>query len=167
MRSIVLITALAAIGLQILAADVPTPQKTTKTAAAKKPAKGKVQAPVDVSAKLAADSAHIILAFRGPAQDVTISVKGVDGMEIGDFTPAEQRSFAPGDKLVLDVPIRPGEGQSHLVVSVDGAFGARRMGTVRSFAHGKPSAQQLKAAQGLVLKDHEGKPVKLMPVPDK
>lgn len=167
MKIIVLISTLACLGLQVMAMDTPNPKKATKSATSKKPSKGKVQAPVDVSAKLAADSARITLAFKGAAEDVTLSVRGVDGMEVTDFKPPEQRSFKSGDKLTLDVAFRPGEGQSHLVVSVEGSFGARRMGIVRSFGHGKPSPEQLKAAQGRALVDHEGKPVKLMPVPDK
>lgn len=160
LASAVLWSSLALLGLGACSSAAPAP---TKPAAAPAVA-GKPSAPVTVDAQLEEKAGRVTVRFDAPASDVRVSVHGVDGMLVTSApTPVEGGSFEQGASTAFDVAFTPGEGRSHLVVSVAGSFqGSPRM-RIASFSVGKPTAQQ-RDSGARKMTDSNGERVKLMPV---
>ncbi len=137
-------------------------------AAAQKPgapaAHGKPQAPVTISATLAADRAAVTVRFHSPATDVGIEVHGVDGLVVtSDATPLSGGRFARGETAKLDVAFTEGAEPGQLTVVVTGTFsGAKRMAST-GFVTRPPTPEQLKAGRNAAT-DASGRRIKLMPV---
>ncbi|MFY2564525.1 hypothetical protein ACN469_43465 [Corallococcus terminator] len=126
----------------------------------------KLSAPVEVDAQVDGDKATITLRFQGPADDVQVSLSGVDGLRVtSDTTPLRGARFEQATTRTLDVDFAPGDGRSHLVVTVSGTFRGAPMAKVATFSVGKPSAEQQKT-QGEVVTGDDGQPIKLMPSSD-
>lgn len=125
----------------------------------------KLKAPVDVAVELEAGSGRLRLTFRAAAEQVDIQVTGLDGLVVGSTTPLQRSSFRKGETATIDLSFLPGEGRSHLVVAVAGRFAGSRRSLTRTFALGKPSADQEKAAQEGVLTTSSGQRLRLLPVP--
>jgi hypothetical protein len=143
-------------------ANGPGPVAGKKDAAARS-VPGKPQAPVSVTARLAAGRATVTLRFHSAARDVAVEVHGTDGLTVtGDPNPLSGGRFAAGQSVTLDVAFAEGPGRSHLAVSVSGTFGSAARSTVASFAVGQPTAEQQKAA-GEVTTDSTGKRIKVLP----
>lgn len=136
-------------------------------AAAQKPGapavQGKPQAPVTVSAALAAGRATVTVRFHSPATDVAVEVHGVDGLVVtSDATPLSGGRFARGQTAKLDVTFTEGADPGQLTVVVTGNFsGAKRMASA-SFATRPPTPEQLKAGRTATT-DSTGRRIKVMP----
>lgn len=125
---------------------------------------GKSSAPVEVDARLAEGQARVTLRFDAPANDVQVSVAGVDGLEVKSAaTPVQGGSFAEAGSTAFDVAFTPGRGRSHLVVSVSGMFRGSHQTKVASFAVGEPSAEQQKASGSETMTNSDGQRIKVMP----
>lgn len=130
------------------------------------PTANKLSAPVEVGAKVAGDKATLTLRFQGPASDVQVNLSGVDGLRVtSDSTPLRGASFEQPTTTTLDVAFAPGDGRSHLVVTVSGNFRGAPLTKVASFSVGEPSVEQQKT-QGDVVTGDDGQPIKLMPSSD-
>lgn len=124
----------------------------------------KAKAPITVTTVFGEAKATITVRFDQAVEDAAIGVRGLDGLQVAAMPPVEKSSFARGEVLVLEVPFTPGPGLSHLAVDLEGRFRGQRRMAVQTFAVGKPSAEQLKAAQGKVLTLSGGQRIKVMPV---
>ncbi len=144
----------------------PAPPAAPPKPRVKASPKGKPQPPIAVSSDLGGGKGTVTLVFGAPAEHATVSVRGLDGLTVTSVSPTDRTSFAKGERLSLDVTFTPGEGQSHLVVSVDCSLGGRRQGLVRTLALGKPGPAQLKAGGAGLLTTSEGERVKAMTLPD-
>ncbi|NVJ02997.1 hypothetical protein HV824_33470 [Myxococcus sp. AM009] len=133
----------------------PTPGASSDTT--------KAGAPVKVDAKLGEDQARVSLRFDAPATDVQVSLSGVDGLEVKSAaTPVSGGNFTQDALSEFDVSFTPGEGQSHLVVTVTGEFRGAHLSRVFSFAVGTPTAAQQKT-EGTTVTGDDGQPIKVMP----
>ena len=160
MNRVLAVAAALLVSLPALAAAAdPAPQKPGAPAA-----HGKAQAPVTVSASLAAGRAAVTVRFHSPATDVGIEVHGVDGLVVtSDATPLSGGRFARGETAKLDVAFTEGAEPGQLTVVVSGTFsGARRMAST-SFVTRPPTPEQLKAGRN-VATDSSGRRIKVMPV---
>jgi hypothetical protein len=111
---------------------------------------GKPQAPVDIDAALTADAARVTLRFNQAGRGVEARAEGVGGLSVqGNARLVDGRDVQAGDVVTIELPIRPGPGESHLAVHVTGRFAAGERSAVRAFPIGKRSAeQQQKADEG-------------------
>jgi hypothetical protein len=126
------------------------------------PAEGKQVAPVTVSANITATLARLTVRFDAAAADATVSVKGLDGLELTDPPSLAQRAYAAGETVTLDVPLASTSGT--LAVFVRGTYRGLPIGRAVTFALG--SGAELKANPLSVIQTDEG-PVKAIPVPAK
>ncbi|ATB46643.1 hypothetical protein [Corallococcus macrosporus] len=123
----------------------------------------KAGAPVTVNAKLGEDQAQVSVRFDAPATDVQVSISGVDGLAVRSAaTPVTGGSFVQDAVSEFDVEFTPGEGQSHLVVTVTGDFRGTHLSRVFSFAVGTPTAAQQKT-EGTTVTGDDGQPIKVLP----
>lgn len=161
MASAVLWSSLALLGLGACTSGATAPTKKSDAAPA---VSGKPTAPVTVDAELERTTARVTVRFDAPASDVRVSVHGVDGLTVtSEATPLEGTSFEQGTVKAFDVAFTPGEGRSHLVVSVAGSFQGLPRTRVATFAVGEPTAEQ-KSSNAQKTTDSNGERVKLMPV---
>jgi hypothetical protein len=129
---------------------------------------GKPRAPVRVEAALAAGKADLTLTFGAAASNVTVEVRGTNGLEVtGGEQPIENGEFASGDAAHANVTFTSPEGRARLVVTVSGDFNGVRQATVASFAVGKPSAEQQKERERGVVDDGKGGKIKLSPAQER
>jgi hypothetical protein len=127
------------------------------------PDTAKMSAPVTVNAQLQEEQGRITVRFDSPATDVKINVFGVDGLVVkSPATPVNGSNFTQASVTTFDVAFTPGEGRSHLVVSVSGSFNGAQRTSVSSFSIGTPTAAQLKSPGNVVTGD-DGQRVKIMP----
>lgn len=134
---------------------------TTPTSASSPvPTKGKPTAPVAVKAELLERSAKVTVTFESDAEDVQISVSGVDGLVVS--SPAvvlEQGKFTRGGAQAFEVEFAPGAGRSQLVVSVAGTFNGAKRARVAAFGIGSGPLPDT----GAVMTTDEGEKVKVLP----
>lgn len=124
------------------------------------PTKGKPTAPVAVKAELRERSAKVTVTFEADAEDVQISVSGVDGLVVSSPAVAlEQGKFTRGGAHALDVEFSPGAGRSQLVVSVSGTFTGAKRARVASFGIGAGPLPD----SGAVMTTDDGERVKVLP----
>jgi len=105
------------------------------------PARGKRTAPVAIDAKLSADRARVTLRFEAAGSDVTIGLKGLDGLTLGPGERPEApgpRSFSAGEAVTVEVPFTSARGT--LAVSVVGTFSGGRQHRAVSFSVGGAEA---------------------------
>lgn len=124
------------------------------------PAKGKPTAPVAVKAELLERSAKVTVSFESGAEDVQISVSGVDGLVVS--SPAvvlERGQFPRGGAQAFQVEFAPGPGRSQLVVSVSGTFNGAKRARVAAFGIGAGPLPDT----GTVMTTDQGDTVKVMP----
>jgi hypothetical protein len=161
MKRIVLAVAILLLTLPELAAC--SGHAGEKRGAIAPPAQGKPQAPVEVTAQLAAGRAAVTVTFRSAASDVSVQVHGVDGLTVTSAAqPISGGEFAAGESVTLDVTFTEGAGRSHLAVGVSGTFGSAARSAVASFAVGQPTAEQQKAT-GETTTDSTGRRIKVLP----
>lgn len=147
-------------GLLAACAQGPTPP----AAPGSPTPRGKPTAPVEVEAALQPGAARLTLTFGADADGVTVRLSGLEGLRVtGPAVPVEGRSFRSGERVPVEATFAPGEGQSHLVVAVEGTFGGRRQATVRSFAVGTRSPAQEEKARAGVETDERGERLHLLP----
>ncbi len=140
--------------LSLLACTTPT------SASSHTPPKGKPSAPVAVSAELGERSAKVAVAFEADAEDVSISVSGVDGLVVSSAAVVVERgAFARGATQRFPVEFTPGAGRSQLVVTVAGRFGGAQRARVAAFGIGDGPLPNT----GEVTKTSDGDTVKVMP----
>jgi hypothetical protein len=152
----------AAFALPALACCGPSDARAAPQRAAAPTERGKLDAPVVVEAALDAGTAHVTVRFASPATDIRVDVSGVDGLTVTSAaTPIQGASYDRGAVASFDVAYAAGPGRSHLAVAVSGAFPGGRRATVASFAVGTPSAEQQKAATGVV-EESDGERVKIV-----
>lgn len=156
MRTILLSTALllAACSTSKDAAS-PSPKQTSVDATTVKPG-----APSNLDAVVSGTSAKLTLRFDGPGEQVKVSVKGIDGVEVtsgGEW--ASEAKVQAGDVLVQRVGFSA-TARGHLVISVEGVFGGAFKSRVHSVAVGEGPA---KKDLGTVQKTTDGDSVKLVP----
>lgn len=150
-----------ATGMVGLALQACTP---TKKAPAPRLATHKSKVPVTVATLFGDGKAMVSFRFEQPVTEATIGFRGLDGLIVKEAPVVGKTEFKRGETLVLEVPVVPGEGRSHLAVDIAGLFrGQRRMG-VRTFAVGKPTPAQEKAQAGEVMTTTDGRRIKIMPV---
>lgn len=122
----------------------------------------KLEAPVEIDAKLAEGTARVTLRFTSPATGVRVDVSGVDGLAVTSApTLVDGASFDRGAEAAFDVAFTPGPGRSFLAVAVRGVFGGGHLGKARSFAVGSPVAEPEKA-HGLTVETPDGERVKIV-----
>lgn len=124
-------------------------------------------APVDIAAEVGARGAHVEIAFRADAGDVSVEVWGADGLAVeGGGQPVSGRSFRGGERIDLQVDYAAPAGPATLAVRVSGTFGSRRLSTVRSFTVGQRGAGAAAPAQdpgaGAIETDASGRKVRVM-----
>lgn len=123
----------------------------------------KTSAPVEVTAELGRGTAKLELRFDAPGTDVRVDLKGVDGLVVSSAaTPMAEATVKQAERRALDVAFAPGQGRSHLVVSVSGTFRGARLSQVVTFAVGEATAEQ-RAGPGTVLTGRDGERVKVLP----
>lgn len=111
--------------------------------------------------------AHVTVTTTRPGTDIVVKVYGLDGLIVAGGTAenallvhTERRaSLKPGEAIEIDVGVKPGEGQSSLVVSAQGAGVGS---VVRDFQVGELSEAQKRERQAGVTVDPEGVPIKIM-----
>lgn len=142
----------------------PGPAAASAPSAAPAGALGKPTAPVEVQAALQPGAARLTLAFGADAAEVAVRLSGLDGLRVTSApVPVERGSYRRGERAAVEATFVPGEGQSHLVVSVEGTFGGRRLAAVRSFAVGARSPAQEEKARAGVVTDPQGERLHLLP----
>jgi len=161
-RTLVLLVSLAA-----LAGCTHAQGTTTEPSAAPAgPGSGdtqKTSAPVEVTAELGRGTAKVQVRFDAPGSNVRVDVKGVDGLVVSSAaTPVSEATVKQAEVRALDVAFAPGQGRSHLVVSVAGVFGGASLNRVVSFAVGEPTAAQ-RTSPGTVITGSDGERVKVQP----
>ncbi len=138
---------------------VPAPKKATTT----QTFRGKAQAPVTVTAQLAAGGATVTVRFLSAATDVSIEARGLEGLSVTSAgTVLSGGRFARGESVTFDVAYAEGPGRSQLVLAVSGRFGPATRSTVASFPVGQPTAEQQKAS-GSATTDSTGQRIKVLP----
>lgn len=122
----------------------------------------KPAAPVGIEAKLDGAHAALSLVFEADAADVNVKVWGVDGLAVtSDASPIKGRAFAKGETITIDVAFTAPQNRADLAVEVQGTFGGKTRGIVRSFTV-NASAPPLKSPAGEVRTGPDGKPVRVM-----
>ncbi len=145
-----------------LAACAPGPAPSARAAAPA--ARGKPAAPVELEVALQPGAARLTLTFGADAADVAVRLSGLDGLRVtSNATPVEGGRFRHGERVSLEAAFVPGEGQSRLVVALEGTFAGARRTLVRSFTVGKPSPAQEKKARAGVMTDPQGEELHLLP----
>jgi hypothetical protein len=152
------------IALALLLIALPGYAITPKQVTSKAAPIHKSKAPVTATTVFGEGKATITLRFTEAAEEAAIGVRGLDGLEVASVPPIEKTSFAKGEVLVLEVPISPGPGRSHLAVDIEGKFRGQRRLAVQTFAVGKPSPEQIKASAGKSFTTAGGQRIKLMPI---
>ena len=124
----------------------------------------KSKVPVAVTTLFGEGKATVTVRFEQAVSDAAIGFRGLDGLTVISAPDLGKTRFKRGESLVLDLQIAPGLGQSQLAVDIEGKFnGQHRMG-VQTFAIGKPTPEQQKAAAGKVLTTSGGQRIRIMPV---
>jgi hypothetical protein len=155
------IAALSSLAVLALVACASEPARPP---AATPPVQGKAGAPVQISATAAATAAEVRVLFEVAGTDVSIEVRGVDGLRVtGPAQPVRGASYPAGGVATLSVPYTAPSGESNLVVTVQGRFGNAVSSRVASFTVGSPSPQQLKQSQQGVGTDSQGERVRVVP----
>jgi hypothetical protein len=127
-------------------------------------ARGKPTAPVELEAALQPGAARLTLAFGADAADVSVRLSGLDGLQVTSAPiPVARGSYRRGERASLEATFVPGEGESFLVVAVEGTFGGARRAAVRSFAVGKRSPAQEEKARAGVVTDEKGERLHVLP----
>lgn len=150
---------LAAACLGLLACSRPDAPPTVLSAPV--PARGKLVAPVSVTASVGAKGAQVTLRFEGPATGASAGVRGLDGLALAEAPALAPRAYRAGETVTLQVPLASTDGT--LVVSVDGTFGGLAMSRTVTFALGaQASKARLGADQPGVVQTDLG-PIRAMP----
>lgn len=142
-----------------LAAAPPAPKKTAKAAVSHKS-----KVPIEVETVFGEGTATVTLRFQQAVDQASFGFRGLDGLQVGEVPAIARTRFARGEALVVEVPVTPGEGESHLVVDIQGRFRGQKRAAARTFGTGKPSEAQQKAAAGTILTLEGGQRIKVMPV---
>lgn len=158
MSRFILSLAVSLVGLSLLA-SAPTEKGPASSRATHKS-----KVPVVVSTVFGEGKATVSFRFEQSVTEAAIGFRGLDGLAVNSRPVLDKTQYARGETLVLDIPITPGPGRSHLVVDITGKFrGQRRMG-VQTFAFGKPTPEQEKTGPGSVVTTTDGRRIKVMPV---
>lgn len=152
------------IALASLLLALPGCAVTPKKALAKAAPIHKSKAPVTVTTVFGDGKATVTLRFDQAVEDVVIGLRGLDGLQVANVPPVEKTRFAKGEALTLEVSFTPGLGRSHLAVDIEGTFRGQRRMAVQTFAVGHPTAEQMKASEGMILTTPDGQRLKVMPV---
>jgi hypothetical protein len=168
--------AAAAVLLVVLPALASAPQEKATAPAAKDRAavhddrattrtfRGKAQAPVTITTRVASESATVTVRFLSAASDVSIEARGLAGLTVtGSGSVLSGGRFVRGESIAFDVAFSAGPGRSQLVVSVSGRFGPATRSTVAVFPVGEADAAQQKASSGDSVTDSTGQRIKVMP----
>lgn len=124
--------------------------------------KKKTSAPVTIDAQLEGGAGNVSVFFAAAGTDVEISVKGVDGLTVTSApVPVSRAGFAKGETASFAVTYSPGQGRSHVVVTVSGRFDGAKRATVASYAIGRQSAGQQKRVGSIM--QFERQRIKVMP----
>ncbi|HEY3401661.1 MAG TPA: hypothetical protein VGK03_13625 [Geothrix sp.] len=150
---------LASLTLPVWGGTTPPRKPQTKAAPIHKS-----KVPVTVTAVFGEGKATVKLRFDQAVEEAVIGIRGLDGLQVANVPPQEKATFAKGEILTLEMYCTPGPGRSQLAVDIEGRFRGQRRMAVQTFAVGKPSAEQLKAAEGTVVTTPEGQRLKVMPV---
>jgi hypothetical protein len=122
---------------------------------------GKQTAPVDIANTFDGRTAHVKVTFTSAVENAAIHVSGVDGFTVtGGASDLTGLTLARGETRQLDVTFAPGEGESHLVVRVEGQFGGELMHRIATFSVGSKTA--LQKPPGTVTTTDDGARVKVM-----
>lgn len=151
------------------AAATPAPAAAVRVVAPLASSPGKVSWPIHADAQFdpASGHAHVTVTTSRPGTDVVVKVYGLDGLVVSGGVPegslivkTERRaSLKPGESFEFDVAVRPGEGQSYLVVSAQG----KGIGSdLRNLSLGELSEAQKRERQRGVTVDPEGHPIKIL-----
>ncbi len=147
------------VGLAACAA-APAPLKKTPHEAE---IPGKNKAPVALDVQMKDGVARVTVRFDTEAQDVSVTVNGVDGMRVTSPTcPVEGGRFSAGQTVSFDVAYIPGPGRSSLAIAVLGTFNGSRLGTTAMYSVGTPTEEQ-KRTPGEVTTDSSGQRIKVLP----
>ncbi len=126
--------------------------------------RGKPTAPVEVEAALQPGAARLTLSFGADAADVSVRLSGLDGLRVTSAPlPVERASYRRGERASLEATFVPGEGESFLVVAVQGTFAGARRAAVRSVAVGTRSPAQDEKARAGVVTDEKGERLHVLP----
>jgi hypothetical protein len=131
-------------------------ERSEERLSAPAPVEGKASAPVAIDASFSPAGAQLVLRFERAATDVTVGVRGLEGLGLVPTDAVGPRDFAAQETLTMQVPFASREGT--LVVSVAGRFAGARRVRVVSFPVG---AKEAPSTGTRVLTDHGG--LKLLP----
>jgi hypothetical protein len=116
---------------------------------------------VQVSADLQARRAVVTVTVEREARDIEVTVRGLDGVTVtAPNAPVRVPTAAAGEKIVIDTSFTAATPDGTLVVQVEGSFGGRQLGAVRTFSLGKPPAGGEKAPPRT---DASGRPIVVLP----
>lgn len=101
---------------------------------------GKPGAPVEVTAELTPTHARLAVRFEAAAEQVTMTVSGLDGLTVTTSLPGSERGYKMGELAQLDVDYTGASGT--LVVNVSGTFNGARQSRVMTFARGEVKPEQ-------------------------
>lgn len=155
---------LATAAALLLAAPAVTdrPSAPRPGGATSRPARPKPQAPVTITAAPGAGGATVTVRFDGAASDVSVEVRGLDGLAVASgATSLSGRRFARGEAVTLEVLFAQGADAGELAVAVTGAFAGGRQFTTATFPVGRGPVERLEKATPLT--DTTGRRVKVMP----
>ena len=136
-----------------------------KQEAKKEVFRAKKQAPVKISTSLDENgTGKVNVQFLRAAQDVNVSINGVDGLSISNQTFASKSEYEQGENLELSINFVAPEGQSYVNVLVSGNFGGGNMGKIEAFPFGTLSKEQKLARQKPLAEDKEGRKIIILPM---
>ena len=117
---------------------------------------GKPTAPVEISAKLSPTHARLALRFEAGAQQVTVAVSGLDGLEVAPLQGSEH-DYKESEVAVIDVDYTGPSGT--LVINISGTFNGARKSRVVTFAVG----EVMPSSSGTHVTPDNGAPFKTLP----
>lgn len=114
-------------------------------------------APVEISVKLTPGHASFMVRFETKAEQVTLTVSGLDGLTVGSPSSFEGGAFEQNKSAQWEVDYTGGSGT--LAVNVSGVFNGARKSRVATFAVGdaKPTSS------GTQVTPENGQPFKALP----
>lgn len=127
------------------------------------PVAGKMQAPVEATAKTAGSSAAVTLSFAVAGTGVVVDVYGTNGLRVTSTNRPFVGDVSAGQIVKLDVVFDAPAGEANLAVMVTGVFGGVRSGKAVSFTVGQANASQAQKAAAGVKVEPDGEKVREMP----
>ncbi len=141
--------------LTLVACTHPQPTPEVKNSAPLS-GEGKPTAPVEISAELSPTHARLAVRFEAAAQQVTVAVSGLDGLEVEE-RPGSEANYKASEVAMIDVDYKGPSGT--LVINISGTFNGARKSRVVTFAVGEVKP----ISSGTHVTPDNGAPFKTLP----